>query len=215
MQWPIEIYNILEQYYLYSKMAPAESTNNRRRNLVRRLKTAYDELPFAQKVDVLVPADYHFLTEDAVKSDPISGLVNGYSIWYQWPDNDGFDGAKAISSLAQDEIYDRIGGEEGSFLTPLLEGKTQTFLMRAIPYYVPEQDITSNPSYHQFRVKVNYESQVFRGRIAPAFWHNPNDGGGVQVKIGKTIKVLKRLGVLEDVKREYEARVHPTELTTL
>ena len=78
MQWPIEIYNILEQYYLYSKMAPAESTNNRRRNLVRRLKTAYDELPFAQKVDVLVPADYHFLTEDAVKSDPISGLVNGF-----------------------------------------------------------------------------------------------------------------------------------------
>lgn len=132
------------------------------------------------------------------KAIGIDPFINkgGYVIRYRWPEEtlvkDGFAGDEVETELLPGEEYDRIGGEGGRFLSPLIDGEPQSYFSRAIPYYVPEKDIRENPSYHRYKIGARYtDSKCKRGTVAPAFWQNPPDGGGIQVSMGKSIETIK------------------------
>ena len=124
-----------------------------------------------------------------------------YEFLYKFPDDGGFEEEPEIVKLEKGNIYDRIGSSEGRFMCPLINGIPQSYLQRAIPYYVPEKDtdITKNPSYHRYIVKKDFgegdiEGIIAKtGKIASCFWKEPDDGGGIQIELSRPIEETKDL----------------------
>lgn len=188
MGWPKSLLDIIKCYYDKQKKQDGEKlTPDQKDELVKKLLEAYDNLPREEKTDVLVPARGDFLEDAAIQVAILIG-EDIYSFVYRWPDNNGFAGDEIPSELLPGEEYDRIGGEWGRYLAPLIEGKPQPYLSRAIPYYIPEKNIQDNPAYHRYKIIKRYtDSKCKRGTIATAFWKNPLDGGGIQVCLEMSI----------------------------
>lgn len=167
-----------------------------RADLVAQLIEEYDQLTTAGRRDVLIPADSAFLKETAIGKEVLFDGSEEYYFLYNWP-KDEFDGPRLASELKAGEQYDRIGGEEGRYLSPLkADGSPESYLARALPYHIPEAQITNSPSYHCYTIKKPYTGEagkpVLRGIIANAFRQtSPMDGGGIQVKLPKPINALK------------------------
>lgn len=211
MKWAYEIEAIMIEYYdKQSKIGidpntllpvmPTEYPDiNTKKEMVTKLIEVYDKLSYSEKKDNLVPADAQFLNKLPISHKEYdSEYGSSYRFEYNFPENDGFEGNPTTYNLKQGEIYDRIGSAEGKFLSPVINGKPQSFLQRAIPYYVPEKDtdITKSPSYHRYVIIKNYSSnglnkQVKIGKVSKCFWKNPDDGGGIQVKLPFPIEQFK------------------------
>lgn len=180
-------------------------TAQQKKAMVEELKKLYDSLTEVEKCDVLVPADWRFVSDHAILHDEVSTGNVVYDLAYNWPKNDGFYGKPSRATLLQNEEYDRIGGPKGKFLAPLSDsGVSQTYFERALPYYIPERNICDSPAYHRYKVIMAYSGEgisedksVLRGVVAPAFWNNPKDGGGTQVKLPRKINQLG--SVLNDI----------------
>lgn len=214
--WPEKIEEIIKRYYQIQKRSiNGTLSTEQKKQFVNELIFAYNSLDHAERVDVLIPAKWQFLADRAIASemghdgDPI------YEINYKWPLNNGFAGAYQKITLKPNDEYDRIGGKIGRFIAPLPKnGVPTSFLERAIPYYIPETDITKSPAYHRYRIVSQYsriekseersgmkkeDIFVLQGEIAHAFWRNPDDGGGIQVRIPKGIDELEREGVFYEI----------------
>lgn len=204
--WPEQLQKILEHYYfdIQEKSASKTLSDHQKEKLVKDLISAYNSLKNDEKRDVLVPAKWQFLDDRAIRADQVGSKRYRYDIRYNWPPNDGFEDFSRLTLIPGSE-YDRIGGSKGTFLAPIAKnGEPLSFLARALPYYIPETNISNSPAYHRYRVLLQYQGygssdreSVLQGLTAHAFWCNPDDGGGVQVKLPKRIKELG--GVLDEI----------------
>lgn len=196
---PMKILDILERYYKIQEVSPSKTlTRSQITNMVGELIRAYDSLDISDRRDVLVPAKADFVEDHAIKANMLSTGRYRYEINYKWPPNNGFQDSFKRATLYPGEEYDRIGGPTGLYMSPLgADGMPESYLARALPYYLPESDITKSPAYHRYKVISQYKGtgpniteSVLRGIIAHAFWNNPLDGGGTQVKLPVNIKKL-------------------------
>ncbi len=189
--WPQKIEKLLQNYYMLQKISGGALTAEKKEELVEALIAAYNALSSEEKCDVLVPASCGFVRDCAIKAEKMADGRYRYDINYKWPPNDGFVGSPKRITLTTDSEYDRIGSCKGKFLSPMSrKGKPEPYLSRALPYYIPEPNITDSPAYHRYRIKSQYggdtssgDNPVLQGTIAQAFWRCPDDGGGVQVKL--------------------------------
>lgn len=197
MDLPISLYRITAAFF-GKQTASSDNTltDEDRAALVQQLTQAYNQLRTEDRRDVLIPADHLFLRKTAIGKEVLFDGAEEYYFLYNWP-LDEFSGPRQASELKEGEQYDRIGGEEGRYLSPLKEdGTPEPYLARALPYYIPETQITDSPSYHCYTIKKSYageaERPVLRGIVASAFRQTePKDGGGIQVKLPKPIDALK------------------------
>lgn len=206
--WPKPLYDILSYYFfeIQEKDIKKELSTEQKRHLVSELILAYNSLSNIEKSDVLIPAKSEFLENHAIKADEVGSHQYRFDLNYKWPPNDGFEGARAKVILKPNCEYDRIGSPRGVFIAPIPDsGIPASFLSRAIPYYIPEKNIADSPAYHRYRVGSQYsgigsseKESVLQGVIAHAFWCNPDDGGGTQLKLPERITALG--GVLNEVK---------------
>lgn len=204
--WPSQLEKILCHYYnIQERNSNKNLTLGQKKELVKELVNTYNTLSNIEKIDILVPAKWQFVEDHAIKADIVGSGKYRYEINYKWPPNNGFEGPVDKITLMPGSEYDRIGGNKGTFLAPVLtKGGVESFLARAIPYYVPEANISDNPAYHRYRVIKQYQGSslgtkdfVLQGVIAHAFWCSPDDGGGIQVKLPKRIVELG--GVLSEI----------------
>ena len=197
MELPISLYRITADFFgKQTASSNNELTDEDRAALVAQLIKAYNQLRTEEKRDVLIPADDMFLRKTAIGKEVLFDGAEEYYFLYNWP-LDEFSGHRQASELKAGEQYDRIGGEEGCYLSPLKEdGSPEPYLARALPYFIPEEQITDSPSYHCYTIRKPYageaEKPVLRGTVASAFrLTEPRDGGGIQVKLPKPIDALK------------------------
>lgn len=198
--WPEKLKKILAHYYfnIQEKNIRKILTLVQKEELVSELISAYNSLSSMEKLDVLIPARAEFVEDRAIKADKVGSKKYRYEVNYKWPPNDGFRGACKRITLIPGYEYDRIGSPKGSFIAPITKtGTPLSFLSRAIPYYIPESNIADSPAYHRYRVISQYQGiglsdkeSVLQGIVAHAFWYDPDDGGGTQVKLPKRIKEL-------------------------
>ena len=201
MSLPVTLNIIVDSFFTQQCLNSNKLKESERSSLVEQLIIAYDRLDKKDRVDVLIPAEGRFLKEEAIKKEVLFDGSAEYYFQYKWPSNE-FDGLRWDCILAVGEKYDRIGGEDGTYLSPLKkDGTPESYLARAIPYYIPETNIEDSPSYHCYTVKVKYAGEVGRpvqkGIIAQAFWDKPRDGGGMQIKLPKKLGKLKGVNFSE------------------
>lgn len=197
MEWPGKLDAIIEMYYSMQTRSGNQLTPSERTSLVERLIAVFDSLNRTERTDVLIPANGNYLKDRAIFKDVFLDGTVEYSFRYNWPANP-FAGTVSFPVLTEGEQYDRIGGREGRYLSPLKEdGTPESYLARAIPYYIPEACIRDCPSYHCYTVKQRYEGEtgkpVKKGTIAQAFQTRPADGGGVQIQLPVPISRLKEV----------------------
>lgn len=194
--FPKQLQDILEKYYeIQEKSSKKALTPSQKKGLVKELISEYNNLVYTDKIDVLVPAKWEFLEERCIGRDIVSSKKIRYVIFYRWPPNNGFDGTTSSITLKRGKVYDRLGSSHGFFLSPVPRvGSVASVLDRAIPYYIPEKDITQNPAYHRYEVVYPSGQKPYLtaqcGKTAHAFWCNPDDGGGIQIKMPQRIKFL-------------------------
>ena len=199
MKWPYELLKIILFYYriqcINKKLSPEQKNQ-----MAKKLIYAYNRLPKVNKKDILVPADGNFMKNKAIVETYGYNHKKQYEIAYEFPEKNGFLGIPTTKDLNAGEVFDRIGAASGRYLSPIINGKPQNALQRALPYYLPEKDISKNPSYHRYKVSRNvylpeFKNSKYRktkvGKVSPAFF--PFDGGGVQVLLVTSVKNLKRI----------------------
>lgn len=197
MDLPRSLYRITAAFFDRQTASDDETLSDEEIDiLVTQLIEAYDRLRTEDRRDVLIPADSAFLKKTAIGKEVLLDGAEEYFFRYNWP-LDEFDGPRQEYELKEGEQYDRIGGEEGRYLSPLKEdGSPESYLARALPYYIPEAQITDSPSYHCYTIRKPYagdaDQPVLRGIVANAFRKTePRDGGGIQVLLPKPIEELK------------------------
>lgn len=200
--WPAKIEKVLEYYYgIQESNVPKVLTIDQRKDFVEKMISEYETLSYEERKDILVPAQWEFLAERAIKAEIVGTKKYRYDVCYNWPPNCGYEGVPQKVKLMSGCEYDRIGSDRGRFMSPIStdDGAICSFLERALPYYIPEEDISKSPAYHRYKVLLQYPGsslsadEVFCGEIAHAFWCNPDDGGGTQVELPSPIG---RLGVV-------------------
>lgn len=186
MDWPKRIVEVLEKYYNLQEKSAGYLSDAQKTLFVSDLIRIYNSLDYTEKIDVVIPAKQEFLAKRAIVVDRLSNNKIHYDIIYKWPPNNGFDGNTENVVLKNGQVYDRIGSNEGRYISPLSKnGVPLSYLERALPYYIPEANIVDSPAYHRYKIKTDYSGngkhKVIQGKIAQAFWTAPDDGGGIQV----------------------------------
>ena len=205
--WPEKLVTILLWYFKVQQNDPNHILSDKQKdNLAKRLIKAYDSLSLEDKKDILVPAKGEYIQDHAITCEKTgSGINYRININYKWPRYDGFRTDIHEVSLTPGGEYDRLGNTNGRFLSPLFsDGSSASFLERALPYYVPEDDIRNNPAYHKYRVRDDYEDYgdvtFLEGEIAHAFWDNPDDGTSIKDhgRVAKQIKTPFPVSAITD-----------------
>ena len=102
--------------------------------------------------------------------------------WSQVPDS-GYvldSGGKAVKETyfpKKGEIIDRYGPSDGTFTSPVIDGKPYSYDNRSLPYI---DDLIS-----------------YKGEIAPGFG---SSGGGIQYQLPLPVDILEELGFLKMIK---------------
>ena len=199
--YPPKIISILEKFYKIQELSPSQRLSMAdRKCMVDELIKTYKSLSFNERIDLLIPERADFLADIVLTSQKAGHTRIYYNINYKWPDNDGF-ATKHFYSLLIGKKYDRIGPPSGRFLCPYHK-KAQSYLSRALPYYIEEDDLEKCPLYHKYIATKNYHRQlsgikkVYIGIISQCFHTNPKDGGGTQVLTPNPISDLLDNGYL-------------------
>ena len=195
--FPKELDIVVERFYTRQLAKNGLLNSEEKEVLVKQLISVYEKLEKKQKIDLLIPARATFLEDTAIGKEVLVDGTVDYFFRYKWPSNP-FDGTSFEYKLSIGEQYDRIGGEGGRYLSPIKDdGTPETYLARAIPYYIPEVNISENPSYHRYTIKSSYVGEngkpIRKGVVAHAFYTNPKDGGGIQIVLPKPISSLKKV----------------------
>ena len=167
---------------------------------------------------------------DEVQIPKSSDVLNakGGIDWEQVP-NSGYvldDAGNAIKEVyvpKKGEIIDRFGPSDGTFTSPVIDGKSYTYDMRSLPYvedvskyhqykftddlsnlkkYIenckdPEliEDINSFMKYKNIK---SYDDLIcYKGEIAAGFG---STGGGIQYQLPLPVDVLEDLGMIKKIK---------------
>lgn len=205
MNWPQKLVFVLEKYFKIQFENGKKLSDDVKENFVEEMKRIYDSMLPEEKVDILVPARGNYLKNKAIKKESNPKLEIKYYIRYKWPDNpdDSFLGGHKEITLKIGEQYDRLGPPDGKYVCPLSPSdKPQSVRARAVPYYIPEDDICTSPAYHKYVVAKCYGKAVGDivkfGKIAPVFETDPPDGGGTQIEFSKCISDLLKGDILHE-----------------
>jgi len=76
---------------------------------------------------------------------------------YKWPNNGGFEGKPTEITPKEGQQFDRLGSEQGRFVAPIENGQVQPKENRGLPYHFTENNITDEPSYHQYEVTRDFD----------------------------------------------------------
>lgn len=118
------------------------------------MKNAYANSSITDRGDILVPESAEYL-----KNPPIALDADGrpYSDPnYKWPPNNGFKGKPSEVTPCIGNEFDRVGSENGRFVSPI---KGETIIPkenRALPYHFTEENIANEPSYNRYKVTRNF-----------------------------------------------------------
>lgn len=194
---PENISAILKKYFRNKDL----SSQKIRAQLVVELQAAYDSCTTEEKVDVLVPAYEAFLDKEKCIRDIPQQSRYGEDfepllyIAYAWAIDivDGFNKKPKPFKPKKGMLVDRIGDNLGTFVC-LVPTKRDPYdkYERAIPYYIPEDDITQNPAYHIYKLTSSEIKNARIGDTAPQFWDlfNIKSGGAKQIKFSEQIREL-------------------------
>nr|WP_244991569.1 glycohydrolase toxin TNT-related protein [Clostridium senegalense] len=120
------------------------------------MKEAYDSTPKEERGNNLVPEKTEYL-----KNPPISGNSETGQRYedpnYKWPNNGGFEGKPTEITPKEGQQFDRLGNEQGRFVAPIDDGQVQLKENRGLPYHFVENNITDEPSYHQYEVVRDFD----------------------------------------------------------
>ena len=213
VKWPQSMQKILRRYWRIQKNNQNRLGDLEKQQFVEEMIRAYDKATFDEKIDILVPEKGEYLQDAAISFVLGPDKTGRYSIYYDMPKNDGFVAGTAHRITMQiGEKFDRLGDENGRFLSRILPTGPQSLESRALPYYVPEEDFTKNPAYHVYEVCAEYRGiepqcrsedkyAVLCGEVAEAF---NKRGSGKQTVIPKpdrereySIRALKDGGFLK------------------
>jgi len=196
MYWPTEIFNILENYFEKQSKNNNILSENDKKGFVNEMQIAYNKLTEYKKRDILIPAKPEYLQDEAIKMEILANIQIAYSIEYKWP-TEAFASFPKEFTFIPNRFFDRIGSNSGRYMSPFNDnGYPQSLYSRAIPYYIPEDDFTTNPAYHKYVVLNLYESEpddnFFFGSVAPAFNSTDLDSLGTQIYLdNKTVVGLE------------------------
>lgn len=126
-----------------------------KKQLVDTMKKAYDDTPKEERGDILVPEKPEFLKDPPIAENKNTGKRYG-DVNYDWPSNGGFEGKPEEIIPQVGEKFDRVGTENGRYVTPLEGDAPQPVEKRALPYHFAENNITDEPSYHSYEVDRNF-----------------------------------------------------------
>ncbi|WP_238916770.1 TNT domain-containing protein [Clostridium sp. YIM B02555] len=118
------------------------------------MKNAYDNSSKVEKGDILVPESAEYL-----KNPPIALDADGVPYSdpnYKWPFNNGFKGKPMEIVPSVGDEFDRVGNENGRFVSPIKDGVLIPKEKRALPYHFTEENIANEPSYNRYKVKRNF-----------------------------------------------------------
>lgn len=203
MNWPKQLKEILKSYFDKQSENHDILSVEDKEALVCEMQIAYNKLTEYEKQDVLVPAKARYLKGKAIKKENTADKKLTYSILYEWP-KESFASPQEKFTFTSKTFFDRIGSNDGKYLSPLNDnGSPQSLYSRAIPYYIPEKDFTTSPAYHRYVVLNKYESKpddnFLFGSVAPAFDSTDLDRLGTQISLDtKTVaevegRILKEI----------------------
>ena len=198
-QWPDTILSIME------KNANRTLGSVDKVRMVRCVKQKYLQLSLDERVDVLVPDKAEYLSAIPVleEYDELQNR-NIYQFIYNWPERETVEGTNERALLQPTGLYDRVGNIKGKHFCPVNGDRVFSVEERALPYFIPENDIRKSPSYHQYTAlnKNEYYGDVVeeRGTIAP-YGKGKLVGGGIQSRfiendVALTVEELLERGVL-------------------
>ncbi len=181
VKWPQSMQEILRRYWRIQRKNGNRLSELEKQQFTEEMIQAYDEATYDEKIDILVPQKGQFLLDEAISTKLAADKTALFSIYYDMPENDGFkEGTAHRATMQIGEKYDRLGSENGRFLSRVLPTGPQPLESRALPYYIPEEDFTRNPAYHIYEVENDYSGiepncyssdsfAVLRGEVAEAF----------------------------------------------
>lgn len=109
---------------------------------------------------------------------------------WRYPEHDGFAGpSREVQDVPTGFRMDRFGGEGGDFVSP----SGTPFEQRALP---PD---SLGKDYHNYELVKPFDAESGYprvGKVAPAF---EQEGGGIQLKLPKSVQWLRDNGYLREV----------------
>lgn len=211
INWPQSLRKTMVHYLELTEGKEYLFTAAEKDELVKDLIETYNNLSFQEQANFCVPAKGSFLREKAISLDICSTSVLLHSVEkydlyelsfnYNWDNKavDGFvPGTDHPTYIVKGQQYDKVGGHGGRYLCPIPEnGEPQSYLARAIPYYVPdEKNIRSSPAYRVYLANINFRENNYYPRIgiiSQQFRTNPENGGGVQLVLSNNMSIRKLL----------------------
>ena len=158
------------------------------------MKQCYNSLRRDEKVDILIPERAEWLQPIALTKYSSVEYTISWAFKYNWPKKN-WEGDQERIELKRGEVYDRIGSKHGKYVSPIINNKPFSFLERALPYYIPEENISDSPAYHRYSIINPYGSatsdEAVKSVVAKAFHENPRDGGGLQVEFKMHLDEIK------------------------
>lgn len=137
--------------------------------LVDDLQRVYEAA--SHKGDVLVPKDAKCLDADepvSVPYDENSLFAVRYAFPKKTPANPHpeFSDYKVMDKIPGGMKFDRLGPENGKWVSPLEKGSAYSVSERSLPYYFKGKNPIKEPSYHAYSVERDFTYQdVIKERI--------------------------------------------------
>ena len=212
MPWPDSMLQILHKYYRMNRHYLGKLTPEQKASFTAEMIAAYNDCPRSARKDVLVPRQGKYLKDNAIRGALAGTGKPRFSVYYNMPDGEGYLPEKepVPTSFRPGQMFDRIGMGNGRFLSQLFDGTPQSLSSRALPYYIPEADVSKNPAYHVYKVKKEYwgiepdcfenppKNALTTGTVASAF---DEQGGGIQTVIPKPddVDALVEREILDEI----------------
>lgn len=222
IKWPQSLREIMIHYLVLTEDKSYSFSSKQKDDLVRELIEAYNKLDYQDQANFFVPAKGSFLKEKAiiVEIPSVAVLLSEtekynlaeISLDYNWNNDEIIDGfvpeSDSPTYIIKGKKYDRLGRDSSRYLCPVLDNdEPESYLARAIPYYIPDEtNVSSSPAYHVYRANRDFceDSGEYPriGTISQMFRKNPDDGGGKQLVLSKSIRVGDLLKPLKEGESE-------------
>lgn len=142
----------------YSPTAEEYNTEN----LVGNFRNLYDSADRTERIDIMIPFSPECLDDPPIELRTTDTGEMYYDFKYQWNRNHckkehnefvSDPSLKFNVTIPQGQILDRLGSDQGRFVSPVTDGDSPYPAdMRALPYYFVEPCVTKEPSYHKYVV---------------------------------------------------------------
>ncbi len=127
-----------------------------KQEFVNKMKEEYDSTLKEDRGNNLVPEKAEYLNNPPMSGNNETGQRYDDPN-YKWPNNGGFEGKPTEITPKEGQQFDRLGNEQGRFVAPIDDGQVQPKENRGLPYHFVENNITDEPSYHQYEVTRDFD----------------------------------------------------------